>query len=68
MTRFSILNGGPGPKKRQRHYSYDENLDEPGKLIDHEPTDVEHAVPADENEPVEQRPDERKPEPPIFEE
>jgi len=41
------------PKRRQRHYSYDESLDEPGKLIADEPTEVEGEAPAEENEPVE---------------
>jgi len=41
------------PKRRQRHYSYDESLNEPGKLIADEPTEVEDEAPAEENEPVE---------------
>ena len=41
------------PKRRQRHYSYDESLNEPGKLIADEPVEIEHEVPAEENEPVE---------------
>ena len=42
------------PKRRQRHYSYDEALDEPGKLIADEPVEVERELPAEENEPVEE--------------
>jgi hypothetical protein len=49
--------GGPGdttvPKRRQRHYSYDESVDEPAKLIEDEPAEIEEEVPAEENEPVE---------------
>ena len=41
------------PKRRQKHYSYDESLNEPGKLIADEPVEIEHEVPAEENEPVE---------------
>jgi hypothetical protein len=41
------------PKRRQRHHSYDESVDEAAKLIADEPVEVEAEVPADENEPVE---------------
>ena len=41
------------PKRRQKHYSYDESLDEPGKLIADEPVEIEREVPAEENESVE---------------
>lgn len=41
------------PRKRQKHYSYDESVDEPAKLIEDESVDVEREVPAEENEPVE---------------
>jgi hypothetical protein len=41
------------PKRRQKHYSYDESLDEAGKLIADEPVEIEREVPAEENEPVE---------------
>ena len=52
------------PRKRQKHYSYDESVDEPSKLIEDEAVDVEREVPAEENEPVErteQEDDETKP-------
>jgi len=39
------------PRRRQRHYSYDESLDEPAKLIADEPVEVEAEAPAEENEP-----------------
>jgi hypothetical protein len=56
-----------GPKKR-RHFSFDESLDEPPGLIEKETVDIEEAVPADENEPVEKGEDSRPPETPAFEE
>ena len=46
------MEGAIVPKRRQRHYSYDESLDEPGKLIADEPVEIEREVPAEENEPV----------------
>jgi hypothetical protein len=55
------------PKKRNRRYSYDESLDEAPKLIDDEAVEVEKAVPADENEAVERHVDNKKPDPPVFE-
>ena len=57
-----------GPKQRQQHYSYDENVDEPAKLIEDESTEIEHEVPADEKESIEGQQDREKHEPPAFEE
>ena len=56
------------PKRRQKHYSYDESLDEPGKLIADEPTAVEDEAPAEENEPVEGAEPNNTVGPPAFEE
>jgi hypothetical protein len=42
------------PKRQERHYSYNENLNEPWDLIADEPTDVEEETPADDNEPIEE--------------
>jgi hypothetical protein len=56
------------PKKRQRHHSHDESVDEPAKLIEDEPAEVEAEVPAEENEPVERLDREDNPAPPVFEE
>jgi hypothetical protein len=56
-----------GPKKRDRHYSYDESLDEAPKLIEQEAVEVEEAVPADENESVERDGEDKKPDTPAFE-
>jgi hypothetical protein len=52
-----------GPKQRQQHYSYDENVDEPAKLIEDEATEIEQ-----ENESIEGQQDKEKHEPPAFEE
>ena len=56
------------PKRRQRHYSYDESLDEPGKLIADEPVEIEREIPAEENEPVEGTEANDSTGPPVFEE
>lgn len=56
------------PKRRRRHYSYDESLDEPAKLIADEPTEVEEETPAEESEPVERIEADNAAEPPAFEE
>ena len=52
-----------GPKQRQQHCSYDENVDEPAKLIEDEATEIEQ-----ENESIEGQQDKEKHEPPAFEE
>ncbi|MEX0751799.1 MAG: hypothetical protein WD073_02605 [Xanthobacteraceae bacterium] len=57
-----------GPKRRKRHYSYDESVDEPAKLIEEEPVEVEKEVPGEENEPVEGIEENNKPDLPVFEE
>jgi hypothetical protein len=41
------------PWRRQRHYSYNESLDEPAMLIADEPAEIEEETPAEENEPIE---------------
>jgi len=43
----------PIPKGRRRHYSYDESVDEPAKLIEEESVEIEEEVPAEENESIE---------------
>lgn len=55
------------PKRRQRHHSYDESVDEPESLINDEPVDIEKEVPAEESEPVE-RVEENSADSPTFEE
>jgi hypothetical protein len=56
------------PKRRQRHYSYDESVDEPPKLIEDEPVEIEEEVPAEENEPLERVEKDSNLTPPEFEE
>ena len=56
---------GSPPKGGRR--SYDESLDEPGKLISDEPVEVERETPAQENEPVERPAPDIAPGPPAFE-
>jgi hypothetical protein len=56
------------PRRRQRHYSYDESLDEPAKLIADEPVDVEQEAPAEDNESIEKIENNNSAEPPAFEE
>jgi hypothetical protein len=55
-----------GPKRRDRHYSYDESVDEPAKLIEDEQAEIEQEGPAEENEPVEGIGDSDKPDTPAF--
>ena len=57
-----------GPRKKDKHLSYDESVDEDAKLIDAEPVEVEAEVPAEENEPIEGTTQNDKPPPPAFEE
>jgi len=56
------------PRRRQRHYSYNESLDEPAKLIADEPVEVEEEAPAEENESVERIEVNNSVEPPALEE
>jgi hypothetical protein len=56
------------PKRRQKHYSYDESVNEPAKLIEDEPVETEEEVPAEENEPLERIEKSDESEAPAFEE
>lgn len=56
------------PKRRQKHYSYDESVDESAKLIEDEPVEIEKEVPAEENEPLERIEKNNSPDTPAFEE
>ena len=56
------------PKRRDKHYSYDDNVNEPAKLIDDEPVEIEHEVPVEDKQPIENIEKEDPSEPPIFEE
>jgi len=57
-----------GPKRQKRHYSYNEDVDEPTKLIADEPVEIEQGVPSEENEPVEGIEENKKSDSPAFEE
>jgi hypothetical protein len=55
------------PKKRQRHHSYDESVDEPAKLLDQEAVEIEREIPAEDTLPIERiEPNDR--DAPAFEE
>jgi len=56
------------PKRRQKHYSHDESVDEPAKLIEDEPVEIEEERPAEENRPVEGAQEDDKSDLPAFEE
>jgi hypothetical protein len=56
------------PKGRQRHYSYDESVDKPAKLIEEESVEIEEEVPAEENESIETIEKNNNSGAPIFEE
>jgi hypothetical protein len=56
-----------GPKKRQRHHSYDESVDEPAKLLEQEAVEIEREIPSEDTPLIERiEPDDR--EAPVFEE
>jgi hypothetical protein len=54
------------PKRHQRHFSYDEGVDEAPSLIAVEAADVEAEIPCDENEPVERVERDEASAPPAF--
>jgi hypothetical protein len=55
------------PKKRQRHHSYDESVDESAKLLEQEAVEIEREIPSEDTPLIERiDPDDR--EPPVFEE
>jgi hypothetical protein len=60
--------GGIVPKRRQRHYSYDESLNEPAGVIANEPAEIEEEIPAEESDSVERLEVIIPPENPAFEE
>ena len=57
-----------GPKRRERHYSYDESVDEPAKLIEDEPVEIEQEGPVEENEPLQRIEENSNLDSPAFEE
>lgn len=56
------------PKNRQQHYSRDESVNEPAKLIKDEPVEAEAEVPVEENKPVERTQPEDRSDPHAFNE
>jgi hypothetical protein len=56
------------PRQRQKHHSYDESVDEPAKVIEGEPAEIEREVPAEENEPLERIEKNDRLDTPAFEE
>lgn len=56
------------PKRRQRHHSYDESVDEPAPVIEKESVEVEAEIPAGENESVETSRQDDENTSPAFEE
>ena len=56
--------GAIGPKR----HSYNENVDEPAKLIEDESVEIEREGPAEENATVERIKENGKPDAPVFEE
>jgi hypothetical protein len=61
-------NSGIIPKRRQRHHSYDESVDESSKLLENEPVAVESETPAEDNQPIERDEQDETSIPPAFEE
>jgi hypothetical protein len=41
------------PKKRPRHHSYDESVDEPAKLLEQGAVEIEQETPSEDTESVE---------------
>ena len=56
-----------GPRTPERRHSYDENLDEPAKLIENEPVDTQTETPEQGNVPVESIERDDQSSPPAFE-
>lgn len=58
--------GGKGvrvvPKKRARHHSYDESVDEPAKLLEQEAVEIEKETPCEDTRGIERiEPEDREP-------
>jgi hypothetical protein len=41
------------PRKRPKHHSYDESVDEPAKLLEQEAVEIEEETPAEDTEAIE---------------
>jgi len=57
-----------GPKRRYKHYSYNESVDEAPHLLEDEPVGIEREAPVEDREPIEGAEEKDKPAPPAFEE
>ena len=57
-----------GPKRRDRHYSYNESVDEAPQLIEDEPVGIEREAPVEDTEPIEGVEENDDQEPAVFEE
>lgn len=68
MPNARIHKNAVKPKRRDKHYSFDENVNESVKLIEDEPVEIEAEVPAEDKRPIENIETEDTSEPPIFEE
>jgi len=53
-SAFANISYTTVPRRRQRHYSYDESVNEPAGLIADESVEVEEETPAEENQPIEE--------------
>jgi len=52
QTTARISSAKSVPERRQRHHSYDESVNEPARLIENEPVEIEAEIPVEENEPL----------------
>jgi hypothetical protein len=68
MTSEIVLSSVEIPKRRQHHHSYNDDADEPEKLLEDEPVEIEQEIPADESEPMERVDDDKAAGSPTFEE
>lgn len=57
-----------GPKQPDKRRAYNENVDEPPKLVNDEAVEIEREIPAQPNESVESAEDNAPPLPPAFDE
>lgn len=58
----------PKDKRRSKHYSYDENVNEPGKLVEDEAVEIEQDIPSEDRQSVETIEKDDAPDPAVFEE
>jgi hypothetical protein len=54
------------PKKRSRHYSYNESVDEPARLLEEEAVEVEEELPAEDTDSIESIEPDDASAPPAF--